>query len=331
MKLRPDQIAAQVQKNLLPLYFISGDEPLQVMESSDTVRAAARAQGYTEREVLDADESSFDWQHLLDASNCLSLFAEKRILELRLPSGKPGKQGSEVLQAYASRPAEDAVLIVTAGKLESASKNSKWFKALDDAGAMVQCWPISAAELPRWIEQRMRARKLQPQHDAAVMLAERVEGNLLAAAQEIDKLVLLYGEAPIGAQQILDAVADSARYSIYDWVDAMLSADMPRTVRIADGLQNEGEEPVLALWAMNRELRALLNMSESGLPPDAAVIQARVWDNRKLIVMKALRRHSASRWKMFLKRCARIDRVIKGVEPGRAWDELRVLSAQIAK
>lgn len=339
MKLRPDQLKAHLQKDLRPLYFISGDEPLQVNESTDALRAAARAQGYMEREILEAD-AHFDWQQLLDAGNSMSLFADKRILDLRLPSGKPGKQGSDVLQAYAARPADDAVLIISAGKLEGAAKNSKWFKSLDDAGVVIQCWPVNVAELPRWIEQRMRDRGMQPAAGAAALLAERVEGNLLAAAQEVDKLLLLYGaantkEIPVSVQQVMDAVADSARYSVYDLVDAVLAADVPRAARMVAGLQAEGEALTLIVWALSREVRSLLEMSESGLSAEAAVIKAGVWENRRALVGKALRRHSAARWKQFLKRCARLDKMSKGMEPGfksdRAWDELLILVTQIAK
>jgi DNA polymerase-3 subunit delta len=334
MKLRPDQLKSHLQQNLRPIYFISGDESLQVMESTDAVRAAARAQGYTEREVLEVD-AHFDWQQLLDAGNSMSLFADKRILDLRLPSAKPGKQGSDVLQSYATRPADDAVLIISAGKLEGAAKNSKWFKSLDDAGVVIQCWPVNVAELPRWIEQRMRDRGMQPAAGAAALLAERVEGNLLAAAQEIDKLLLLYGAGQISVQQVIDAVADSARYSVYDLVDATLAADVPRAVRMVAGLQAEGEALTLVVWALSREVRALTEMSESDLSPDAAVIKAGVWENRRQLVGKALRRHSAARWKQFLKRCARLDKISKGMEPGfksdRGWDELVILVTQIAK
>lgn len=334
MKIRPDQLKSHLQQNLRPVYFVSGDESLQLMESADALRAAARMQGYVEREVLEVD-AHFDWQQLLDAANSMSLFADKRILDLRLPSGKPGKQGSDVLQAYAARPADDAVLIISAGKLESAAKNSKWFKSLDEAGVVIQCWPINVTELPRWIDQRMRERGMQTAAGATALLAERVEGNMLAAAQEVDKLLLLYGTGNISVQQVMDAVADSARYSVYELVDAVLVADVARVARMVAGLQAEGEALTLVVWALSREVRSLVEMSESGLSADAAVIKAGVWENRRGLVMNALRRHPAMRWKQFLKRCARLDKMCKGMEPGvksdRAWDELLILVTQIAK
>ncbi len=330
MKVRPDQLSQHLAKDLQTIYFISGDEPLQVMESADAVRAAARSRGFTEREVMDVD-SGFDWNLLLDAGNSMSLFAEQRILELRMPTGKPGKQGSQVLLEYAERPADDAVLIITSGKLEGSAKNTKWFKTLDQAGVVIQCWPVAPHELPRWVERRMASKGMQPDADAIALIVERVEGNLLAAAQEIDKLFLLYGAGAVSMEQVTAAVADSARYSIYDLVDSALAGDLSRTSRIIGGLKNEGVEPVLALWALSRELRMLTSIAESNMSQDAAMAKARVWDNRKALVRKALSRHGLNRWHNFLKRCARIDKVIKGIEQGRAWDELLSLSTQIAR
>lgn len=330
MKVRPDQLERHLKSGLESIYFIYGDEPLQQMEVADAIRARARELGFSEREVMDV-ETGFDWNLLLDAGNSMSLFAEQRILELRLPTGKPGKQGAQVLLDYAQRPADDAVLIISSGKLEGSSKNTKWFKTLDQAGVVIQCWPVAVHELPRWIEQRMQVRGIIASPEAIALLSERVEGNMLAAAQEIEKLYLLFGEGHLDIEQMTTAVADSARYNIYDLVDSVLTGDLPRTTRIVSGLKSEGVEPVLALWALSREIRTLTSIAESGMSQDAAMAKARVWENRKALVRKALSRHSESRWKLFLKRCARIDRVIKGVEPGRPWDELLMLSSQIAQ
>ncbi|VAW61940.1 DNA polymerase III delta subunit [hydrothermal vent metagenome] len=330
MKVRPDQIERHLKNQLAAIYFICGDEPLQVMESADRIRAEARKQNYTEREVMDVD-AQFDWNLLLDAGNSLSLFAEKRILELRLPTGKPGKVGSKVLQEYAQRPADDAILIISSGKLESSSKNTKWFKTLDQQGVVIQCWPVNADQLPQWINQRLQSKGLTADNDAVQLLADRVEGNLLAAAQEVDKLFLLYGAGKLNFEQTASAVANSSRYNIYDLVDTALAGNVTRTSRIIGGLKNEGVEPVLMLWALSREVRMIAKISEANVSPDAAMAKLRVWENRKALIRKALSRHRAPRWKLFLKRCAKIDKVIKGVEPGRAWDELLMLSTQIAQ
>lgn len=330
MKVRPDQLENHLKKELADIYFISGDEPLQVMESADRIRAEARKRDYTEREVLDVD-TQFDWNTLLDAGNSLSLFAEKRILELRLPTGKPGKAGSQVLQEYAQRPADDAVLIISSGKLDGSAKNTKWFKTIEQQGVMIQCWPVSSNQLPAWINQRLQAKGIAADKDAVQLLADRVEGNLLAAAQEIDKLFLLHGAGKLSFEQVTAAVSDSSRYSIYDLVDSALMGDVVRTTKIIGGLKSEGVEPILLLWALSREVRTLVQISEAAISADAAMSKLRVWENRKAIFRRALSRHSASRWKLFLKRCAKIDRVTKGVEQGRPWDELLMLSAQIAQ
>ena len=235
------------------------------------------------------------------------------------------------LLEYAKRPADDAILIISSGKLEGSAKNTKWFKTLDQSGVVVECWPISPEQLPRWIEQRMLSKGLTSSRDGIAMLAERVEGNLLAASQEIDKLFLLYGKADLSLEQLTSAVSDSARYSIYDLVDSALKGDLIRTTRIVSNLKNEGVEPVLVLWAMTREIRLMTGIASANVSMDAAIAKARVWDNRKALIKKALSRHSAQRWKFFLKRCSKIDKVIKGVEMGRAWHEILLLSSQIAK
>jgi len=330
MKVRPDQLNNHLQKQLADIYFICGDEPLQVMESADRIRLEARKRDYTEREVMDVD-AQFDWNMLLDAGNSLSLFSEKRILELRLPTGKPGKVGSQILQEYAQRPAEDAVLIISSGKLEGSAKNTKWFKTLDQQGVVIQCWPVNAEQLPAWINNRLQSKGIVADREAVQLLADRVEGNLLAAAQEVDKLFLLHGAGKLNFEQTASAVADSARYNIYDLVDSALVGDVVRTARIIGGLKNEGIEPVLMLWALSREVRMLAQISEANTSADAVMAKLRVWENRKALIRKALSRHSSVRWKGFLKRCAKIDKVIKGVEQGRVWDELLMLSTQIAQ
>lgn len=330
MKVRPDQLNNHLQKQLADIYFICGDEPLQVMESADRIRLEARKRDYTEREVMDVD-TQFDWNILLDAGNSLSLFSEKRILELRLPTGKPGKVGSQILQQYAQRPAEDAVLIISSGKLEGSAKNTKWFKTLDQKGVVIQCWPVNAEQLPAWINNRLQSKGIVADREAVQLLADRVEGNLLAAAQEVDKLFLLHGAGKLNFEQTASAVADSARYNIYDLVDSALVGDVVRTARIIGGLKNEGIEPVLMLWALSREVRVLAQISEANTSADAVMAKLRVWENRKALIRKALSRHSSVRWKGFLKRCAKIDKVIKGVEQGRVWDELLMLSTQIAQ
>jgi len=330
MKLYPDKLNAHLKGGLLPIYFFSGDEPLQLGEAADAVRRVAREQGYTEREVMHA-ERGFDWNELLAASNAMSLFAEKRVIDLRLPSGKPGKDGGAALVEYAERPPEDTVLLISSGKVDKRSQSAKWYKALDKVGATLQVWPVDANEMPKWLDQRLRSRGLQPERDAARLIAERVEGNLLAAAQEVDKLLLLNGEGPLSADQVEAAVADSARFDVFGLVDAVLMGNISRLTRMLDGLRGEGVEPILVLWALTREIRSLADMAaqiQAGKGIDGVL--SRVWGNRKGPVKAGLQRHNRVRWQQMLRRAARLDRVIKGAAVGNAWDELLQLSLMMA-
>jgi DNA polymerase III subunit delta len=330
MRLKPDQLAGHLEKGLAPVYLFTGDEPLQLMEAADAVRAAARARGFAEREVFTV-EKGFDWGQVEAASDSLSLFAEQRILEVRLPTGKPGPQGSRVLEAFAGRPAEDTLLMVHAGKLDRGVQNSKWVKALEQAGVMIQVWPLSLSETAGWITRRLRARGLQPDQPAVRLLAERVEGNLMAAAQEVEKLALLRGGGPLDADGVLESVSDAARYTIYDLADAALTGDITRAVHVLNGLRGEGVEAVLILWALTREVRQLADISEkvhAGTAPAQAM--KGVWSRRQPLVRKALSRHPVGGWRALLSHCALVDRTIKGQAPGSAWDELLQLTTGIA-
>ncbi len=333
MKVYANQLQNHLKKGELPaVVLISGDEPLQMAESCDAIREQARNQGYLEREVMHV-EAGFDWNRLLEEANTLSLFAERRILELRLPNAKPGTNGAKVLQEYCSAPAPDTILLITMSKLDGAASKSKWYKSIDNVGMVVQIWPIERPQLPRWIEQRMRSVKLQPGPEVAEMLANRVEGNLLAAAQEIEKLRLLYGEGALDAQQLLDAVADSARYDVFGLVDSAMLGDAPRVAKMLDGLRAEGEEPVLMLWAFAREIRTLLSIAfeaRQGGVNDGLLSRHRIWDKRKAIVKAALQRHRYPAWVKMLEQCAAADRIIKGQAKGNPWDELTALAMRIA-
>ncbi|HEX9803401.1 MAG TPA: DNA polymerase III subunit delta [Gammaproteobacteria bacterium] len=332
MRLRCEQLAAHLRQGVQPLYLLSGDEPLQLMEAADAIRARVRELGFGEREVLHA-EAGFDWSALSAASGSLSLFAEKRLLELRLPGGKPGKEGGAALSGYAADPPPDTVLLIISGKIDSASQKSKWFRALEATGATLQVWPVEPSALPGWVMSRMRSRGMQPTGEAARLLAERVEGNLLAAAQEVEKLRLLHGEGPIDAAQVEEGVADSARYDIFELVDTALLGDAPRTARVIEGLRAEGVEPILVLWALLREIRAQAQMAgelAQGSSVDAVLGRFRVWEKRKAPVRAGLARHTLKRWLLLLRRAGRIDRMVKGAEPGNPWDELLQLALLMA-
>lgn len=310
------------------MILIAGDEPLQREESADAIRKAARAQGYTDREVFVA-ERGFDWDAMLTAGASLSLFASRRILELRIPSAKPGTKGAEMLSTYAKEPAPDTLLLVIAeDKLEG---NPVWAQALEKAGLFVQLWPVAPAEVPAWVRQRLRAKGFDATPDAVTLISGRVEGNLLAAAQEIEKLALLREPGMLDAEAVAEAVADSARYDAFRLVDAALAGDVPRTVRVLEGLQAEGEEPVMVLGALLRQLKELASFAleiEAGAP--AQRVTAGVWERRRPLIQAALKRRRAAGWQRLLKKALRADRVLKGRAQGRPWDELLELSTGMA-
>jgi DNA polymerase-3 subunit delta len=324
MKLDSKQLAKHLAQGLAPIYLVCGDEPLQQMEVCDAIRAQARQQGVAEREVLHA-ERGFDWQQLLAAGNNLSLFAEQRLLELHIPNGKPGDAGSKALQAYADSPPDDTTLLIIMPKLEAAQQKSKWFKALDSLGIYIPVWPVEAKFLPGWIQQRMHSRGLQADDEAVTILVERTEGNLLAASQEIEKLLLLNGPGAVDGETVEQAVANSARFDVFGLVDAALDGQQARCIRMLHGLQGEGVEPILVLWALAREIRSLAEMAaliQQGQTAERVMGQYRIWPKRKPYIQKGLQRHNLKRWQTLLRRAARIDRLIKGQEAGNVWDEL---------
>ncbi|HLA74371.1 MAG TPA: DNA polymerase III subunit delta [Gammaproteobacteria bacterium] len=331
MKIKPEQLAAHLKRGLAPVYLVYGDEPLQLEEACDAIRAAARAQQH-ERDILHAG-TGFDWGVLAQAAQTLSLFSQRRLLELRIATGKPGDTGSAALVGYATRPPADTILLVICPKLDSATQKTKWFTALEQAGVVIQVWPVPSAQLPAWIIQRMRAKGMQVSNEAAAALAERVEGNLLAAAQDIEKLYLLYGPSRIEADTVTQAVADSARFDIYGLADTALAGDAARTARMLSGLRAEGVEPTLLLWALVREVRSLANLAhhcQGGLNVDQALAKQGVWEKRKPLIKQALQRHKPAYWQHLLRRAAHIDLMIKGMAAGNVWDELLQLSLAMA-
>ena len=331
MRLRPDQLAAHLRKTLALLYLVFGEEPLQALEAADAIRAAARERGH-ERDCLTV-ETGFDWNSLRQQACSPSLFAPLRLLELRMGNAKPGDAGAQALSAYAARPPEDIALLITAGKLDWNTQKSRWFAALDEAGVVVAAAPVEPQQLPGWIERRLRSRGLDPVPEAVTLLAERVEGNLLAAAQEIEKLALLADDRELTAQAVLAAVGDSARYSIYDFVDAALLGQPERVARILDGLRDEGIEPVLVNWALHQESRrlAMLAFARSrGQSLEAALAEQKVWEKRKPLLRQASQRLALTGCRRLLRACARTDRTIKGAETGSPWNALLANGLRLA-
>ncbi|MBC9249269.1 DNA polymerase III subunit delta [Pseudomonas alcaligenes] len=336
MKLNPAQLGKHLQGSLAPVYVISGDEPLLCQEAADAIRAATRAQGFSEREVFHA-EANFDWGLLYEAGASLSLFAEKRVIELRIANGKPGDKGTAAILEYLERPPEDTLLLISVPKLDGATQKTKWAKALIDGphSQFLQIWPVDAAQLPQWVRQRLAQAGLNASQEAVELIADRVEGNLLAAAQEIEKLKLLAEDNQIDAATVQAAVADSARYDVFGLIDAVLGGDAAHALRMLEGLRGEGVEVLFILVMLARELRQLAAIAQQiaqGVPQDKAFASARppVWDKRKPLVSKALQRHSAARWNQLLLDAQRIDAQVKGQAPGDAWSSLARLALLMA-
>lgn len=335
MRIDPERLPAHLAKppegGLAPVYLVYGDEPLLVDECCDAIRRRAQAEGYSERSVYTV-ESGFDWNDLYASTRAMSLFAERRLLELRLPGGKPGDTGARLLVQLAQQPVTDTLLLVAAGKLDKAGRESVWARALDEAGVSVAVWPLEAARLPVWIEARLNTRQLSAEPGVVDLLAYHLEGNLLAAAQEIDKLALLSDNGRVRLADVEESLSDNARFNIYGLVDICLQGQAAAAARMLASLRAEGVEPILVLWALGRELRAMAQISAQLAQgrAEAGVFQAhRVWSNRKALVSQALRRLRPAHWLALLVRAARIDRVLKGRAQGDVWQELEALTLAI--
>ncbi|MGE0114148.1 MAG: DNA polymerase III subunit delta [Steroidobacteraceae bacterium] len=332
MKLNPDSLAAQLKKTLPTICLITGDEPLLLGEACDQVREAARARGFSERQVFFV-ERGFDWQELRAATQAMSLFAEQRLIEVRLAGASPGNGGSEVLCDIAAQGATDLLIMVVADKLDARSLSTKWVSAIDRHGLLVQVWPVEMAQLPVWIERRLQRAGLKTDAGVAQLLAERVEGNLLAAQQEIDKLALLHGDKPLTTDNVLDAVADSARYDVLQLGVAAMQGNAARALHILDGLQQEGIDAVLVLWGVNKDLQWLARVAFNvarGQSADSAMQSAGVWKPRQAAMKQALTRLKLPALRAMLVDAAQVDAAIKGVNRRDPWAELRGLVARLA-
>ncbi|MEL7448973.1 MAG: DNA polymerase III subunit delta [Pseudomonadota bacterium] len=332
MKLSARSLNSHLNKQLASVYLVTGSEVLLVDEALDAIREAARGQGFTER-VAHVAERGFDWSELLASSANLSLFGDRRIIEVRLPTGKPGKVGSKALVRYAEDAPMDCLLVVICPKLDRSAASSAWVKKLSAAGAFVPIYPVKAAEFPGWLRTRMRARGLNPVPAAVDLLAERTEGNLLAANQEIEKLLLLQGPGKVNAMDVAHSVADSARFDVFGLSDAALAGDPARALRMLDGVRAEGVEPVLVLWALSRDIRTLANAAwhcERGKRPEAAMAAVHVWADRKPVMGRALTRHKgAGGVHSLLEQAMLVDRAIKTGD-GDAWEALTSLVLQLS-
>ncbi|RAR61808.1 DNA polymerase III delta subunit [Paraburkholderia unamae] len=348
MQLRPDALEPHLAKGLAGLYVVYGDEHLLAQEACDRIRAAARAAGFTDRSVFTV-ERGFDWSSLLGASQSMSLFGDRQLVELRIPSGKPGKEGADALKTLAAASNPDVLMLVTLPRLDAATQKSAWFSALAESGVALKVDPVERAALPNWIGQRLalQGQRVAPGEDgrrALQFVAERVEGNLLAAHQEIQKLGLLYPQGVLNFEQIHDAVLNVARYDVFKLNEAMLTGDVGRLSRMLDGLRGEGEASVLVLWAVVEEIRTLLRIKRgvaAGKPLAMLLRENRVWGPRERLIGPALSRLTEATLERGLALAARLDRQVKGLSgqsradwrnalPPDAWDGLFELAMLVA-
>src|SRR5690554_5449987 len=329
MRVKAEQLTSQIQHSLPAITVIFGEEALLVEEAADLVRQQARKQGIGERQVWHAD-ARFDWSKLRFSDESLSLFTSQKLVEIRLPSSSPGKEGGELLRQFAAQPAADTFLLIILGKMTAQQQKAKWFTALETAGISVPIWPVSLEMLPRWIQQRMRQKGLQASAYIADILAERTEGNLFAAAQEIDKLILLSPNGQVDEKLLAESVADSARFeafSLMDTVHAGQAAKVPRMLRM---LQAEGNDVLAVFSAVSWSLHRMIDMAdqlEQGVSPDQVFKSQKpsVWDKARPIVQAGLRKHSAAKWRSFLSQIAAIDQAAKGRGEDNAWRMLTTL------
>jgi DNA polymerase-3 subunit delta len=323
LKFNSDTLPAHLEQQLLPAYLISGDEPLLVAEATDAVRARARASGFTERETHFMERGG-DWNDVRASASNLSLFAERRIVEIRMPTAKPGNTGSAAIVALLESRDPDRLLIITVPKLDRDAQGSEWVRAVETHGALVQIWPVDASRLVAWLRVRAKRLRLNPDDEALHLLAERTEGNLLAANQELEKLRLLVKGDQVTGDDVIASVADSARFDVFQLGECALAGDTSRALRMIEGLRAEGVEPTLVLWSLSKSVRDIWGAAHSsgGARPPA-------WRRQTAALEKGQRRASQLHFGRLTARAARADRMIKGRETGDAWDEMQLLAMDI--
>lgn len=334
MILRPDQLQAQLGKALAPLWTVHGNEPLLVLEAADAIRAAAKKQGYEERETLVVGQG-FRWDSLTLAAGNMSLFGGSKLIDLRIPTGKPGRDGGEALQRHAANLPAGTITLLTLPEIDWQARKTSWFKALSDQGNVLELNAPERERLPDWIAHRLAAQKQTAAPEALAFIADHVEGNLLAAHQEIRKLGLLHPEGALTLEQVQDAVLNVARYDIDKLRHAILEGDPARCARLLDGLRGEGAAPPLVLWALANETRtlaALRSGQDEGQPLQALMKAERVFDERRRHALgKAVGRLPIGTLRAALMHAARIDRMIKGLVPGDIWDEFLLLALRLSR
>jgi DNA polymerase-3 subunit delta len=332
MKLNPGQLSSHLSSGVAPVYLISGDEPLLVDETRDVIRVSAAEQGIVDREVYVA-ERNFNWDEFAAGLQNLSLFATHRLVELRLPTGKPGDKGGRFLTAVASDPIPDTVLVIVTPSLDSRTAKSKWASSLARGAVWIALRAPDAAALPKWIAGRLHAAGLKGDPQALELLAARVEGNLLAAKQEIDKLGLLAEDGRVTIDTVRAAVADGARFDVFQLTDAALAGDRSRAARILNGLHREGVAAPLVMWSLAREISLVVDVVyrlNGGCSAARAMTDARVWGSRQSLIGRAVRSLDLKSAQQLLVGACHADRIVKGARRGQAWNALLELTLALA-
>ena len=322
MRFDTEQLPKRLERELAPLYVLFGEEMLLALEAADRIRAAAAAAGFGERQTLIA-EASFDWSTLRDAGQSLSLFASKRVIDLRIPSGKPGRNGADALVDYCASLPADTLTLVSLPALDRQALGSRWFGALEKAGETVHAKAVTRERLPGWVSQRLAQQQQSASRETLAFIAERVEGNLMAAHQEVQKLALMFPPGELGFDEVRNAVVDVARFDVFELGNAVLRGERGHFVRMLDGLRGEGAAVPLVLWTLTEETRAMLRVRElvdRGASTQQAMRDARVWGPRQKLLPQALRRLDQPRLLNALSKAARADRMAKGLSPGDVWD-----------
>jgi DNA polymerase-3 subunit delta len=331
--LRPEQLPAHLGKTLAPAYLLHGDEPLLALESADAIRAAARSKGYSERKVLTVDRH-FKWAELAAAGSSMSLFGDRTLVELRIPSGKPGSEGSEAISRFCAQLPSDVLLMTSLPRLGKREQSSAWFSALAGVGSTVEIYPVERAALPRWMAERLARQNQKANAQTLAFLTDCVEGNLLAAHQEIRKLGLLLPEGELPFEAVREAVLNVARFDAGKLSEAMLGGDRARLARMLDGLRAEGEATPRIVWLMAEEIRAVARVQEglaSGRSVSDLCREHRIWgEPRQTLVGRAAQRLKSAALLQALRHAARVDRIAKGVGRGDAWDELLQLGLRLS-
>jgi DNA polymerase-3 subunit delta len=333
MAISGEDLPRHLSSGLKPLYVVFGDALLLAIEAADSIRAAARAAGFAERETFIA-EQHFKWGELRNSAQSLSLFSSRKVIDLRIPSGKPGVEGGKALQDYCANLSEDTLTLITLPKLDWTVQKSQWFGALERHGVMVSADDIPRSALPRWIAERLKRQGQGSDEATLEFLADRCEGNLLAAFQEIQKLALLFPAGQLSFEQVKDAVMDVARYDIFKLSEAMLNGNAARFARILDGLRAEGTATVLVLWAISEDIRTLgkvLQAVQRGGNLGNAMRDMRVRRDKQVLIETASRRLKFPHIERAIQQAARLDKTIKGLRQGDVWDEFLQLGLRFSK